>query len=77
MASILLAVFLSYWTWLYTYREDSGKFWVGMGLSVGMFFFGLFTLGIGWIIGFFVWTGIWIWSIVDTVSKDEDWYTAY
>ncbi len=77
VASILLAVFLSYWTWLYTYREDAVKFWVSLGLSIGFFIFGLLTLGIGWLIGFFVWTGIWIWAIVDTATKNEDWYATY
>lgn len=27
VASILLAVFLSFWTWLYTYKKDAWKFW--------------------------------------------------
>ena len=31
--SILLAVFLGYWTWLYTYKKDHWKFWLSLGLS--------------------------------------------
>lgn len=29
-AAVLLAVFLGPWTWVYTYKRDSWKFWVGM-----------------------------------------------
>jgi hypothetical protein len=32
-ASIVMAVFLSYWTWLYTYQKDGWKFWTGLGVS--------------------------------------------
>jgi hypothetical protein len=32
--AILLAVSLSWWTWLYTYRKDAWKFWVGSGLGL-------------------------------------------
>jgi hypothetical protein len=34
VASILLAVFLGFWTWLYTYKLDGWKFWVGLGANV-------------------------------------------
>jgi hypothetical protein len=33
-AAILLAIFLGPWTWLYTYRRDSTKFWIGMLVPV-------------------------------------------
>lgn len=33
-ASILLAVFLSYWTWLYTYKRDRRKFWLSLSLTL-------------------------------------------
>lgn len=29
-AAVLLAVFLGPWTWLYTYRRNAWKFWVGL-----------------------------------------------
>ena len=34
VASILLAVFLGFWTWLYTYKKDGWKFWVGLGFGL-------------------------------------------
>lgn len=62
---IILAVFLSFWTWLYTYKLDSGKFWAGLIISV-------FT---GWLIfPIFI---VWIWAILDTSLKDKDMYENY
>ena len=39
--AVLLAVSLSWWTWLYTYKKDAWKFWLGLGLgvvSIGLLF---------------------------------------
>ncbi len=39
--AVLLAVSLSWWTWLYTYKRDTWKFWLGLGIgvvSVGLIF---------------------------------------
>jgi len=33
-AAILLAVFLGFWTWLYTYQKDGWKFWVSLALTL-------------------------------------------
>lgn len=64
--AIVLAVFLSFWTWLYTYKKDSTKFWIGLGVSLT----GIFCV-------FITTIGVWIWSIVDTVKKDDKWYKNY
>ena len=32
-AAILLAVFLGFWAWLYTYKRDAWKFWLCLGLT--------------------------------------------
>jgi hypothetical protein len=66
-AAILLAVFLTFWTWLYTYKKDVWKFWVGLALSVVA---GIFTFGITAV-------AIWIWAIVDTSVKNDQWYNSY
>ena len=55
--AILLAVFLSFWTWLYTYKQDSWKFWVALGVNLLLWW----TLVIP--------IGIWIWAIVDQCRK--------
>ena len=32
--SVLLAVFLGYWTWLYTFKKDKVKFFIGLGVGL-------------------------------------------
>ncbi|MCL4435030.1 MAG: zinc ribbon domain-containing protein [Actinobacteria bacterium] len=77
-AAILLAVFLSFWTWLYTYQRDASKFWLGLGLAVGGFFLGmLLSFLIVPIIFLFAPFGVWVWAIVDTASKPDQYYLRY
>ena len=45
-AAVLLAVFLGWWTWLYTYKKDAWKFWAALVVSSGS----ILTF---WIIGSF------------------------
>jgi hypothetical protein len=68
---VLLAVFLSFWTWLYTFQRDAAKFWWGLGLAI----FGLITAL--FIIGDFILLGVWIWAIVDTAKKSDYWYQQF
>jgi hypothetical protein len=42
--AVVLAVFLSYWTWLYSYKQDAEKFFVGLGLSILLGFTSLLIL---------------------------------
>ena len=42
--AVLLAVFLGYWTWVYTYRKNAWKFWVG--LAAGLPSFVIFNIGL-------------------------------
>jgi hypothetical protein len=69
-AAVLLAVFLSFWSFLYTYRISAWKFWLGLGLNVFGFILGL-SIGsaahspagsIAWAL---IALGVWIWSIID------------
>ena len=32
--ALLLAVFLGYWSWLYTFCKNAWKFWTGLGVSI-------------------------------------------
>jgi predicted amidophosphoribosyltransferase len=69
--AVLLAVFLGCWTWVYTYKRDSTKFWVGLVLGV----FGFITLWFG--IGFLILLGSWIWAIADTAAKPNEYYQCF
>jgi hypothetical protein len=75
--AILLAVFLGFWTWIYTYREDGAKFWIACVVGVVNFFLAIATLGIWLLISIPVGIGFWIWAIVDTAGKSDEWYAAY
>jgi hypothetical protein len=70
-AAILLAVFLSFWTWLYTYKRDAAKFWWGLGLGI------LGALTAFFLIGFFIVFGVWLWAVIDTATKSDNWYQQY
>jgi len=61
--AVILAVFLSFWTWCYTYQKDAWKFWLNLGLSV-------VTLGIWGIVA-------WIWAIVDVARRPEEFYVNF
>jgi len=63
--AVLLAVFLSFWTWCYTYRKNSLKFWIGLASNVLLFWTILVPIG------------IWIWAIIDVATKDADWYKKF
>jgi hypothetical protein len=67
MVSVLLAVFLSFWTWLYTYKKDAVKFWIGLVVGLGL---GFFTMGITAIV-------VWVWAIIDTAVKPDSFYQQY
>jgi hypothetical protein len=95
--AVLLAVFLSFWTWLYTYNRNSWKFWLGLVFSIPsmvIFILGLLpystpeyvngvyqgTASGGRFPYYVVYPAIlillvfWIWAIVDTASKNNEWY---
>lgn len=65
-AAVLLAVFLTYWTWAYTYKRDAWKFWLGLALNC----LGLFMLLIPNL-------AVFIWAIIDTAVKPSTWYEQY
>jgi hypothetical protein len=72
--SVLLAVFLSFWTWAYTYRQENWKFWTGMAIWIFMIMTLEANIGpYGWLMAL----AVWIWSIVDTLRKPEEWFRKY
>ena len=62
--AVLLAVFLTFWSWIYTYKVDAWKFWLNLALSV-------LTIG-AWAL--FV---AWPWAIIDAARRSDDWYLAF
>lgn len=69
-AAVVLAVFLSFWSWLYTYSKNGWKFWVGLALTIIGFASG--RQGGGLIL-----LGVWMWSVVDNAVKPTTYYTSY
>lgn len=69
--AVLLAVFLMAWTWVYTYKRDAWKFWVG-GVAA---FIGAFTAIL--FVGFVLLFGVWIWAIIDTATKPATYYQRF
>jgi hypothetical protein len=72
-ASVLLAVFLSFWTWLYTYKRDNWKFWTSLVIATFCFLFGFATLGFT----DFLLIGIWIWAVVDVSARPDTFYQKF
>jgi hypothetical protein len=68
--AVVLAVFLGFWTWLYTNKIDMSKFWIGLGVGVGS---ALLLPQIS----LFVALGITVWAIVDQARKPESFFTRY
>jgi hypothetical protein len=69
--AVLLAVFLSFWSFLYTYRISPWKFLLGLGLNVSALILDVIVTaahgpgnGIA-VVWFLIMLGVWIWSIVD------------
>lgn len=61
--AVIIAVFLGFWYWLYTYERNKTKFWVNVALII---------VSVGY------WSIVaWIWAIIDAASKPEDYYTQY
>ena len=64
--AMVLAVLFGFWAWLYTYRENAWKFWLGLVISVTC-----------WWLFFLPNLAIWIWAMVDNGTKPKEWYDNY
>jgi uncharacterized membrane protein len=63
--AIVLAVLFGFWSWLYTYdyASDKKRFWINLYISV-------LTLGL--------WSWVaWIWAIINTANKPDEYFTRY
>jgi hypothetical protein len=77
VASVLLAVFLAFWTWLYTYKKDGWKFWTGLGIAILIGIINITTFGLGIAFTWILSLALWLWSVIDTAAKSEEWYRNY
>ena len=87
--SILLAMFLTYWTWLYTYKRDGWKFWLGLILSglpiiTATIFMEFYISNVSWLsdqalidLSYALPIVIWLFAIIDTARKRRAWYDYY
>jgi len=63
--AVILAVLFSFWTWVYTYRDNAWKFWMCLILNVFLFW----TIVLPF--------GVWVWAIVDAASQPMEYYKKY
>lgn len=90
--AVLLAVFLGFWTYLYTFSEDSKKFWISLSVVVGPGFLGFvmyFVAEATWDTGLanfsFLLVAIaylaslvtWLVALITTVKRGNDFFENY
>jgi len=71
--AVLLAIFFSILSWVYTWKEDRNKFW--LTLLIGLFV--TLILGVTVIlipIIWLGWIGVYIWVIIDQANKKKSEY---
>lgn len=66
--AVLLAVFLTFWTWLYTYARNRKRFWIGLAAAV------VGTALATVVVGDFILFALWVWAVVDTATKPESYF---
>jgi len=57
-ASIVLAVFFNFFSWIYTYEKDALKFWISFGLTIITF-------------GYFLPIS-WLWALILAISRKQE-----
>ena len=86
--AVVLAVFLSGWTWLYTYRFNAAKFWIYIGASFFLFLIGIIVFAASFdyyasdslgviVLVYVVSFGFWVWAVIDSATKPREYYENY
>jgi hypothetical protein len=75
--AVLLAIFLGFITWMYTYERDAWKFWTAFAVTVGDVLLSAITLGIWLFVAIPVGIGIWIWGVIDVAVKSPQFYDLF
>jgi len=75
--AVLLAIFLGFLTWMYTYEKDAWKFWTAFAITLGDVFLSAITFGVWLFVAIPLGLGIWVWGIVDTAARSQQFYDLY
>jgi hypothetical protein len=75
--AVLLAIFLGFITWMYTYEKDAWKFWTAFAITVGDVILSAVTLGVWLVVAIPLGIGIWVWGIIDTAARSQQFYNLY
>lgn len=75
--AVVLAIFLGFTTWMYTYERDAWKFWTAFAITVVDIVLSVLTFGIWLFVAIPVGIGVWIWGIIDVVIKPQPFYDVY
>jgi hypothetical protein len=75
--AVLLAIFLGFITWMYTYEKDAWKFWTAFAITVGDGVLSVITLGFWLFVAVPVGLGLWVWGIIDTAARSQQFYDQY
>lgn len=77
MVAVLLAVFLGFWAWIYTYHKDAWKFWVNLGVLAALIALILPTFFMSLLFLPFAAFGSWLWALIDVAIKPDEYYSDY
>jgi predicted RNA-binding Zn-ribbon protein involved in translation (DUF1610 family) len=78
--SILIALFFSFFAWLYLYEKNVIKFWIGLSVSVIFFIITknlYYTSNSYWYFSFVPIVIIWIYALIDVAIKDKNYYNSF
>src|SRR5262245_4069238 len=75
--AVLLAIFLGFQTWMYTYERDAWKFWTCFAFTGANILLSLITVGAWLFVAVPAGLGIWLWAIVDAGARPRQFYDLY
>ena len=78
--AIFLAIILSIFSWIYTYRKNYKKFWISLSLTIffmalGLILFIYYNIELNF--PYVINLGFWIWAIVDNSVRNDNFYLNY
>jgi len=84
--AVVLAVFLGFWSWLYTFQVNKTKFFIGLGVGLVSTIIQISSTIVNadsseWytasFIASFITFGVWLWPLIDNARKPASFYQAY